>query len=75
VKKPMMLHIAEEDGFVNKESQAKVKAALKPPLFEIYSYPGRDHAFAREGGKNWNAADAKRANQRTADFFGKHLSK
>ena len=26
VKKPVMLHSAEEDGFVNKESQAKVKA-------------------------------------------------
>ena len=73
VKKPVLLHIAEEDGFVNKESQAKVKAALKPPLFEIFSYPGRDHAFAREGGKNWSAADAKTANQRTMAFFAKHL--
>jgi carboxymethylenebutenolidase len=73
VKKPMMLHIAEEDGFVNKESQAKVKAALKPPLFEVHSYPGRDHAFARDGGKNWNAGDARKANQRTADFFTRTL--
>ncbi len=73
VKTPVLLHIAEEDGFVNKESQAKVKAALKPPLFQIYAYPGRDHAFAREGGKNWNAADARTANQRTLDFFARHL--
>ncbi|MBI1360221.1 MAG: dienelactone hydrolase family protein [Alphaproteobacteria bacterium] len=73
VKKPVLLHIAEEDGFVNKESQAKMKAALKPPLFELHSYPGRDHAFAREGGKNYNAADASTANRRTLDFFAKHL--
>ena len=73
IKAPVMLHIAEEDGFVNKESQAKVKAALKGPLFEIHSYPGRDHAFARHGGKNYNAADAAAANARTLAFFRKHL--
>lgn len=73
VKKPTMLHIAEEDGFMSKESQAKIKAALKPPLFAIHSYPGRDHAFARAGGKNWNDADARTANARTMDFFAKTL--
>jgi len=73
IKSPVMLHIAEEDGFVNKESQAKVKAALKGPLFEIYSYPGRDHAFARQGGKNYDATDAAAANARTLAFFRKHL--
>jgi carboxymethylenebutenolidase len=74
IKCPVMLHIAEEDGFVNKESQATVKAALSGPRFEIFSYPGRDHAFARQGGNNFNARDADTANGRTLAFFRKHLS-
>lgn len=73
IRRPLMLHIAEEDGFVSKESQAKVKTALTGPLFELYSYPGRDHAFARMGGKNYNAKDASTANGRTLAFFRKHL--
>ena len=74
IQSPVMLHIAEEDGFVNKESQATVKAALTGRLFEIYSYPGRDHAFARQGGKNYDAADAASANARTLAFFRRHLA-
>jgi carboxymethylenebutenolidase len=73
IKSPVMLHIAEEDGFVNKDSQASVKAALQGPLYEIFSYPGRDHAFARQGGKNYHATDAATANGRTLAFFRKYL--
>jgi carboxymethylenebutenolidase len=72
IRKPLMLHIAEEDGFVNKESQAKVKAALGGAA-TIHSYPGRDHAFARQGGKHYHAVDAATANQRTLDFFARHI--
>lgn len=73
-RKPAMLHVAEEDGFVSKDSQAKMKASLTAPNFELYWYPGRDHAFAREGGKHYHAGDARKANQRTDAFFRKHLS-
>jgi carboxymethylenebutenolidase len=72
-KKPVLLHIAEEDGFVSKESQAKMKSALTAPNFTLHSYPGRDHAFAREGGKHYHKEDATTANRRTLDFFSKHL--
>jgi len=72
-RKPALLHIAEEDGFVSKDSQAKMKAGLTSPNFQLYSYPGRDHAFARDGGKHFHLADATMANQRTMDFFSKHL--
>lgn len=72
-KNPVLLHIAEEDGFVSKDSQAKMKAGLTNPNYQLYSYPGRDHAFARDGGKHYHAGDAKRANDRTMNFFGKHL--
>lgn len=72
-KKPVMLHVAEEDGFVSKDSQAKMKAGLTAPNFQLYWYPGRDHAFARDGGKHYHAGDAKTANKRTLDFFQKNL--
>jgi carboxymethylenebutenolidase len=70
----VLLHIAEEDGFVSKESQAKIKSALTASNFTLHSYPGRDHAFARDGGKHYHKADASTANRRTLDFFAKHLS-
>ena len=68
------MHIAEEDQFVPKAAQEKIKAELAGnPRVEIYSYPGRDHAFAREGGEHYHAGDAKAANQRTAAFLRQHL--
>ena len=73
-RKPALLHIAEEDGFVSKDSQARMKAGLTAPSFQLYAYPGRDHAFAREGGKHFHQDDALKANQRTMDFFARHLS-
>lgn len=74
IKKPLMLHIAEEDGFVTKEAQGKIVAALKgKPGVEVHTYPGRDHAFARDGGQHYNAEDATKANGRTAEFFKRTL--
>lgn len=73
--RPLMLHIAEEDGFVSKDAQAVIVNALKNhPLVTIHTYPGRDHAFAREGGKNYDATDAELANERTLAFFREHLA-
>lgn len=72
--KPLMLHIAEEDQFVPKTAQGVILQALKDhPQVEIHTYPGRDHAFAREGGEHYNEADAKLAGGRTLQFFQKHL--
>ena len=72
--KPLLLHIAEEDQFVPKTAQGVILQALKDhPQVELYTYPGRDHAFAREGGEHFNEADAKLAGGRTLQFFQKHL--
>jgi carboxymethylenebutenolidase len=72
---PLLLHIAEEDGFVPKEAQALILASLKNhPQVEIHSYPGRDHAFARLGGQNFDAGDAALARTRTRAFFTKALA-
>jgi len=68
--RPLMLHIAEEDQFVPKEAQAMILAALKNhPQVEAYTYPGRDHAFARVGGEHYDATDAAKAGGRTLQFF------
>jgi len=70
-----MLHVAEEDQFVPKEAQAMISTALKNhPQVQLFTYPGRDHAFARVGGAHYDAADAARANQRSLDFLRKALA-
>lgn len=75
IQKPLLMHIAAEDGFVPKEAQAKIKQALGANgKVTIHVYEGVDHAFARVGGAHWDAAAAKLANDRTAAFFKKHLS-
>jgi carboxymethylenebutenolidase len=72
---PLLIHIAEQDQFVPKVAQAVILAALKDhPLIEIHTYPGCDHAFAREGGEHFDVAAAKLANGRTLTFFAKALS-
>jgi carboxymethylenebutenolidase len=67
---PLLMHIAEEDQFVPKPAQAVILAALKDhPQIEIHTYPGCDHAFARQGGEHYNEAAAKLAGGRTLTFF------
>jgi carboxymethylenebutenolidase len=72
---PLMLHIAEQDQFVPKEAQALIIGALKNhPQVQIFTYPGRDHAFARPGGEHYDPADAAKANARTLALFKKALA-
>jgi len=74
IRKPLMLHIAEEDQFVPHDVQDKIVATLgKNPLVTLHKYPGMNHAFARDGGKHFNADNARVANKRTADFIAKNL--
>lgn len=70
VKRPYLLHMAEQDGFVPPDAQAKIKAACASnPHIALFDYPGRDHAFARTGGKNYDRADAELAHDRTLAFL------
>jgi carboxymethylenebutenolidase len=74
IRKPLMLHIAAEDGFVPKPAQEQVIAGLEDnPLVTLHRYDGVDHAFARPGGKHFDQAAAALANSRTAEFFRRHL--
>ncbi len=75
ISKPLMLHIAEQDGFVPKDAQAAIRDALGDnALVTLHSYAGCDHAFARIGGEHYDQAAADQANQRSADFFTEHLT-
>ena len=74
LKKPLLMHIAEKDQFVPPEAQQVILNALKDhPQIEIHTYAGRDHAFAREGGAHYDAADAAKANGRSLTVFKKVL--
>ncbi len=71
---PLLMHIAEEDEFVNKEAQAEIRAALEDhPFVTMYSYEGADHAFARTGGMHYKDDAAKAANERTKAFLMENL--
>jgi len=75
ITRPLLMHIAEEDEFVSKDAQAQIKQALgRNPMITIHSYPGVGHAFARPGGKHYNEAAARLANERSAAFLKKNLS-
>jgi carboxymethylenebutenolidase len=74
IRKPLLLHLAAEDGFVPKPAQEQMIAGLKDNSnVTLHRYDGVDHAFARPGGKNYNQAAATQANNRTAEFFRRHL--
>jgi carboxymethylenebutenolidase len=74
IKKPLLLHIAAEDGFVPKPAQAQMTAGLKDnPNVTLHRYDGVDHAFARPGGAHYDRNAADLANSRTADFLRRHL--
>lgn len=74
IRKALMLHIAEKDRFVPPAAQKRVVDGLKANQHvTIHTYPGMDHAFARGGGENYDAANADLANSRTDEFFRRHL--
>jgi carboxymethylenebutenolidase len=70
IKKPMVLHIAEQDKFVSPDAQSKIKQTLANNMrVSIFSYKDMDHAFARAGGEHYNATAAEAAGKRTLDLF------
>jgi carboxymethylenebutenolidase len=73
---PLLMHLAEEDEYISKTAQSRIKAAMADvPSTIIYSYPGQNHAFARHTGIHYNAAAAGLANGRTLDFLAEHLGR
>ena len=71
---PVLLHVPEEDHFVDKAAQAAMHAGLDDhPKVTIYDYAGEDHGFATEFGERRSDASAKFADERTAKFFAENL--
>lgn len=74
ITKPLLMHIAGQDGFVPPEAQNAIKEAVAGNfLVEVHVYPERDHAFTRIGGKHYHDGDAQLAHGRSAEFLKKHL--
>jgi len=74
ISRPVLLHVAEEDHFVDKAAQARMHDGLDDhPKVTIASYPGVDHGFATEMGKRRSEDAAQLADQHTGDFFASHL--
>ena len=74
IARPLMLHIAGDDGFVPPEVQAKMHEGLDDhPRVTLHDYPGEDHGFATEMGKRRSEAAAQIADSRTEAFFAEHI--
>lgn len=71
---PVLLHIPQEDHFVDKDAQARMHAGLdNHAKVTLFDYPGEDHGFATEFGQRRSDESANLADQRTASFFAAHL--
>lgn len=74
ITRPLMLHIAGKDEFVDAAAQAAIHDGLDGHAQStLYDYPEADHAFSRINGQHYREDDATRANERTAAFFADHL--
>lgn len=74
IAKPLMLHIAGNDGFVPPAVQAKMHEGLDDhPRVTLYDYLGEDHGFATEMGNRRSEAAAQLADSRTEAFFAEHI--
>ncbi|HEY6815944.1 MAG TPA: dienelactone hydrolase family protein [Croceibacterium sp.] len=74
IARPLMLHIAGNDGFVPPPVQQAMHEGLDDhPKVALHDYPGEDHGFATETGLRRSEAAAELADSRTAAFFAEHL--
>jgi carboxymethylenebutenolidase len=74
IARPLLLHIAGDDGFVPPEVQRKMHEALDDhPRVTLHDYPGEDHGFAAEMGKRRSEDAAQLADRRTEAFFAEHI--
>jgi len=75
IDRPLLMHIAGEDEFVDKEAQKQILDGLSGNAnITIHQYKGQNHAFARGQGMHYNEQSATLANTRTSQFLKSHLS-
>jgi carboxymethylenebutenolidase len=74
ITNPLLLHIAGEDGFVDKATQLAMHEGLDShSKVTLYDYPGVDHGFATESGERRDEENAQLADKRTSEFLARHL--
>ena len=74
ITKPLMLNIAGADELCSQADHDKIIARLSPlESVALYEYEDAGHAFALNGGPNYDAAAAEIANQRSLEFLEEHL--
>lgn len=74
IKSPLLLHIAEEDAYVDKAAQAKIHQALDGNAqVTLIDYAGVDHGFTRKGGQHYDQVAATKANETTLNFLKTNL--
>ena len=74
IKAPLLLHYAEKDERINAGWPA-FEAALKANdiKYQMYMYPGTNHAFLNDTTPRYDEAAAKLAWSRTLAFFKENL--
>jgi carboxymethylenebutenolidase len=74
INAPLLLHFAELDTRVN-EGWPAYEAALKKHgrQYEAYVYPGVNHGFHNDTTPRYDPEAAKKAWDRTIEFFDRHL--
>jgi carboxymethylenebutenolidase len=74
IARPLMLHIAGADHFVDEAAQSAMHEGLGDhPRVTLHDYPGEDHGFAAEMGQRRSEGAARLADGRTEEFFEQHL--
>jgi carboxymethylenebutenolidase len=74
IARPLMLHIAGADQFVDEAAQRAMHEGLDDhPRVTLHDYPGEDHGFAAEMGQRRSEEAARLADRRTEEFFAQHL--
>ncbi len=70
IKCPMVMHFAEQDGFVPTEAREQIIEVFKDrPEIEIYAYPGVDHAFGTPGRDSYDKPSTIMAFSRTISLL------
>ena len=74
IARPLMLHIAGADHFVDAAQQRAIHEGLDDhPRVRIHDYPGEDHGFAAEMGNRRSEEAASLADRRSEAFIAEHV--
>ena len=68
---PVQMHFGEKDASIPMNDVDAVRAAQ--PKVEVYVYDGAQHGFGCDERGSYSKPDYELAQQRTLDFFAKHL--